>query len=140
MKVKFYKLNEIETSLLTFVVIVSNYQNKWIYCKHQARDTWEIPGGHIEAKETPLEAAKRELQEETGAVAFDLQPVSIYSVTRDDVESYGLLFYGNIETLGMLPESEIEKIDFFETEPENLTYPHIQPKLFEKVKIYLTEV
>ena len=35
-----------------------------------------IPGGHVEAGETPMQAAVRELKEETGIEAKDLVPVS----------------------------------------------------------------
>ena len=133
MEVKFYEAGEIESSLLDFAVIVSSYDNKWVYCKHKERDTWEIPGGRRDAGEEPLEAAERELQEETGALIFDLQPQFIYSVVTD-AESYGLLCYARIEKLGELPNTEIEKIAFFDNEPQNLTYPKIQPKLFAKVK------
>ena len=70
MNVNFYK--KVDDDKLKFVVIVSRYQNKWIFCKHKQRDTYEIPGGHREAGETILEAAKRELYEETGAIKFQL--------------------------------------------------------------------
>jgi len=132
LEIKFYELNAIQDSLLKFAVIVSNYNNKWIYCKHKERDTWEIAGGHIEAGEIPIKAAERELREETGATEFDLEPVCIYSVKKN-IESYGLLCYAKIKKIAELPDSEIEKICFFDNEPANLTYPSIQPKLFEKV-------
>ena len=133
LEVKFYELNTIEDFLLKFAVIVSNYNGKWIYCKQRERNTWEIAGGHIEAGETPMEAAERELREETGAAEFVLEPVCIYSVKRD-IESYGLLCYATIKKLGKLPaDSEIEKICCFDNEPENLTYSDIQSKLFDQV-------
>ena len=136
MEVKFYVLGEIDDSLLDFAVIVSSYNEKWIYCRHKERDTWEIPGGRVDPGESPLKTAERELQEETGALIFGLQPLCIYSVARD-TESYGLLCYAKIEKLGELQNTEIGKIDFFDDEPQNLTYPQIQPKLFAKVKSFL---
>lgn len=135
MEIKFYELGEIDESLLKFAVIVSKYNDKWVYCKHKERDTWEIPGGHVDAGETPLKSAAKELQEETGAIKFDLQPLCIYSVVRD-TESHGLLCYAKIETLGELHDSEIGKIGLFDDDPLNLTYPKIQPKLFAKAKSY----
>ena len=33
---------------ITFSVIVSQYQGKWVLCQHKQRSTWEVPGGHIE--------------------------------------------------------------------------------------------
>lgn len=92
MNVNFYK--KVDDDKLKFVVIVSRYQNKWIFCKHKQRDTYEIPGGHREAGETILEAAKRELYEETGAIKFSIEPMSIYSAKgKNEVNAAG---WGNV--------------------------------------------
>jgi len=128
-QVKFYGIGEIDDPLFRFAVIVSKYRGKWVFCRHKLRDTWEIPGGHREAGEDILDAAKRELFEETGAKTFKITPVCAYSYG-----SYGMLYYADISELGDLPESEIGLIEFFEEMPEKLTYPLIQPKLMEKVK------
>jgi ADP-ribose pyrophosphatase YjhB (NUDIX family) len=48
-------------------------------------DNWELPGGHPEIEEEPVEAARRELEEETGvdAATEDLRLLSvIHSTTR----------------------------------------------------------
>ena len=42
--------------------------------------SFEIPGGHIEPGESPEQAARRELYEETGALDYTLQPVGVYGV------------------------------------------------------------
>ena len=74
-EVKFY--DDIEDELLKFAVIISKTQNKYVFCKHKDRDTWEVPGGHREQGENILDTAKRELYEETGALEFDMEPICI---------------------------------------------------------------
>ena len=88
-KVQFYEDNTIDDNKLEFAVILAKYQNKWIYCKHKERDTWEIPGGHREKNEEILNTAKRELKEETGAQDFTIIPIAIYSVTVNNKTNYG---------------------------------------------------
>lgn len=132
--VNFHKIDEIEKYKLKFAVIVAKYEDKWIVVRHKKRLTWEIPGGHIEKFEEVKDAASRELFEETGAVDFELTPVSIYSVSRDEEdENFGQLYYAEVEKMDELPESEIDEIKLIDEIPEDLTYPLIQPKLFEKV-------
>ena len=129
---KFYEVSEIDDSVIKYAVIVSKYKDNWVFCKHKDRDTWEVPGGHREERENILDTAKRELFEESGAVKFDIKPICVYSVIRK-TETFGMLFYADIQEFKDLPETEIEKIDFFNELPKNLTYPLIQPKLIDKV-------
>lgn len=129
MKCETYELNYLKR--YKYVVIIGKYRGNWILCKHKKRDTWETAGGHIEAGETPMDAAKRELFEETGAVSFDIKPVFDYWAADETSEANGMVFYAEISELGNLPESEMERIGCFETLPSNLTYKDITPKLFE---------
>ena len=140
LKINFYKLNTLDESKLKFAVIACKYKKKWIYVKHKQRTTWEIPGGHKEKDESINSAAKRELYEETGAEKFDLYPICIYSVDRENNKSYGQLYYADIYTFKLLPDYEIEKIEFFDSMPPNLTYPLIQPSLLKELQKYKTIV
>jgi 8-oxo-dGTP diphosphatase len=131
-EVKFYET--VNDSLLKFAVIVAKHKGKWVFCKHKERDTYECPGGHREEGETILETAKRELWEETGAIQFNLEKICVYSVIRDCEETFGMLYFANIEEFGKLPMMEIEKIELFDGLPGKWTYPLIQPKLIEKIQ------
>ncbi|MCH5160998.1 MAG: NUDIX domain-containing protein, partial [Clostridiales bacterium] len=64
LQVNFYE--QVKDELLKFAVIISKTDGKWVFCKHKARNTYEVPGGHREIGESILEAAERELKEETG--------------------------------------------------------------------------
>ena len=123
-----------------YVVIFARYNGKWIICRHKDRTTWETSGGHIEKGETTLEAAKRELYEETGALDFDIHPLCDYWACDEPHEveeiswSNGQVFFAVVKTIGPLPESEMECIDYFDTFPQNLTYPDITKELLPKAQ------
>ncbi len=136
--VSFY--DNIDDSLLEFAVIISKTNGKWVFCKHKERNTYEVPGGHREVNETILEAAERELKEETGAVDFTIKPICAYSVkgkTRvsenAEDETFGMLYYAEINTFEEL-HSEIEKLLITDNLDIEWTYPLIQPKLIEEAK------
>lgn len=61
-----------------YVVILSRMEGKFLLSRHKQRTTWEFQGGHIEQGETPLQAAKRELFEESGAAAFEIEQLCDY--------------------------------------------------------------
>ena len=122
-----------EPESLQFSVIAARFKGKWIYVRHRERDTFEIPGGHIEPGESSFEAAVREFEEETGAVEFTLCPVKKYAVERDGVITYGELFYADVTKLGDIPDFEMAERILCDEPPGAQTYPEIQPMLFEAV-------
>ena len=113
-----------------FVVVLSHMDGKILLSRHRQRTTWETQGGHIEPGETPLEAAKRELWEESGAVEYSIKPLFDYWAEDDIGGAAGAVFRAEITKLGPIPESEMEEVRLFEELPENVTYPHITPILF----------
>jgi len=111
-----------------FVVVLSRYEGKILLSRHRERATWETQGGHIEPGETPLQAARRELFEESGAARYEIRPLFDYSFGG----SCGVVFGAEILELGSLPESEMAEVKQFDDLPENITYPQITPYLFRE--------
>ena len=136
MTVKFYDI--VDDSLLKFAVILSRSEDKWVFCKHRERETYEIPGGRRDPGEAIEETAKRELREETGTVDFEIWPVCVYSVTgktrvnETGDESFGMLYYAEINSFEEELHSEMEKIVLLDAMPDKLTYPLRQPLLMKE--------
>lgn len=138
-EVKFHSVAPVPDERIAFAVIAARRQGHWLLCRHKARVTWEIPGGHRETGESVEQAARRELYEETGATEATLQLLDIYSATGDDGRSgYGALYLADIERMGDIPaDSEIAEIKPFDLLPQELTYPEIHGALFSRVQYRL---
>ena len=118
-----------------FVVILSHMNGKYLLSRHKDRVTWETQGGHIEAGETPLEAAKRELWEESGAVEYTIEPLCDYWASDDIGWATGVVFRAEITKLEAIPaESEMAQVQLFDTLPDEFTYTYITSVLFSHEK------
>lgn len=133
-----YPLNTLSSYI--FVVVLSIYNGKIMLSRHKNRTTWETQGGHIEKGETPLEAAKRELYEESGAVRYRINPAFDYWYSDEPGEAgaNGMVFVAYVDGINDLPDSEMAEISFFDRLPDDLTYPDITPVLFRKAGINRT--
>jgi len=108
---------------LTYVVIGAREDNGWIFVRHRDRDTWELPAGHIEENESAMEAAHRELFEETGTRKAEMQVLTDYAVTIGEKQEFGRIFFAVVLERGPLPDSEIGENRTWKESPLPATYP-----------------
>ncbi|MRR23877.1 NUDIX domain-containing protein, partial [bacterium] len=113
------------------------YKEGWLVVKHRRRGGWEMAAGHPEQGEGSVEAAVRELTEETGAVDFVLEPVTFYAVDAGQGKQFGRLFLAEVETLGELTDTaEIEEVKVFQRLPRKLSLPEVMSFLYSVARQY----
>ncbi len=89
------------------VWVICVYKNRWLLTHHPRRGL-EFPGGKVEAGETPQEAAKREVWEETGGEVNTIEYIGQYEVKGKADTVVKNIYFATIEDL-------IEKADYMET-------------------------
>ncbi len=121
-------------SMHKYVVIFARYKGQWLYTRKKNKQTWETAGGHIEPGETSMDAARRELWEETGAVDFTLYPVCDYHVDNTAAipgdEASGQVFLADVRALGEMPDFEMAETCLDQRYPLWLSYPAIVTELW----------
>lgn len=131
---KLYPANTLED--LKFVIVCSLLEGKFLLSRHKQRTTWETQGGHIESGETALEAAKRELYEESGVRNATLYYVCDYLGYTSRGSANGAVFFADVHELGTLPDSEMAEVRIFAELPKKLTYKIVTPKTFTEALLY----
>lgn len=132
-EMKLLPLEKIDGHQMKIAVVAARYEGKWLLCRHRDRDTWELPGGHVEEGETTAQAAMRELHEEAGVMEADLHFICPYIITR-----YGALYFAEVKKLGEIPSGfEMAEVRLMDALPENLTYPDTYRQMFHQVQAWL---
>lgn len=103
------------------VWIICKYNGNWLLTDHIGRGL-EFPGGKVEAGETPIEAAIREVKEETGATVQSIQYIGQYKVNGKTDTIIKNVYYAEIFSVD-------EQMEYYETNG-----PVLVKKLPENIK------
>src|SRR4051794_1995978 len=98
--------NKVELSLSTnafqqkakHVLVICQLEDAWYLTNHKVRGL-EFPGGKVEQGESLIEAAYREVYEETGAIIDELLQIGEYKVTDEKNSFVKAVFWGKIKTI-----------------------------------------
>lgn len=127
---------------LKYVVVVAECDGNLVFCKHNQRESYDIPGGHIEPGESAKDAAIRELYEETGIKdIFSISDVGTYyahHLENNDNGAYGEIFFVRARKMPDNPPCDFEmketKLFSLSTDkntfinyPTLMTHPGIYP-------------
>lgn len=103
----------------SYVYVIAFRGDQFLMVRH-ARRAWEMPGGKVNAGESPEEAAIREFHEETG---YDVCTLRVL-----EVEDGGLVYLGDVgKRLSITPNTdEIAEVGFFRELPQDLSFPLVE--------------
>lgn len=103
------------------VIVVNN--GTFLLVKPSYQESWTLPGGGVEPRETLEDTARRELREEAGVEAGDLQIFGIYTSFLENKNDHVVVFWGQLaHTLdNHQPDAEIDDYEFYDLKalPEN---------------------
>lgn len=80
----------------TFAVMLARSSDGVVLVFNRQRKLWELPGGFIDAGESPRDAAARELKEEAGCTARSLSWLGLVEVD-DGASHFGAVFACEVE-------------------------------------------
>ena len=125
---------------LPLALMVVRHQGKVLFIFNNWREEWELPGGMIDAGETPEAAAKRELLEETSQVASDIHFVGLAKMRLkpDDRVEFGAIYTCELEHIAPFqPNDEAARIMWWDLHtPLDGDVSEIDAKLAEMTLIF----
>ncbi|APH03986.1 RNA deprotection pyrophosphohydrolase [Bacillus weihaiensis] len=80
------------------VWVVCRYKDEWLLTKHSDRGL-EFPGGKVEKNETAIDAAVREVKEETGGIVKDITYLGQYQVKGKEKVIVKNIYFAFIDSL-----------------------------------------
>jgi 8-oxo-dGTP diphosphatase len=103
---------------VTFSLVIGRHSSGYLLVHNAQRDTWELPGGFIDAGESARQCATRELEEESGQHVADLRwraalEIEVpFGAAANTI--YGAMYCADIDVPNLfVSNSEIDLIGFW---------------------------
>lgn len=112
-------------------VIGHDFEGQILLVRHSyGPEGWYFPGGGVRRGESPEDAARRELREETGCAADGLRPVGVLEEELSGAPHTAHIFAGTVNDMPKPDGREVIEARFFPTHslPEPLS-PHTKTRL-----------
>jgi ADP-ribose pyrophosphatase YjhB (NUDIX family) len=120
---------------LTWTMIVARYGNGYVSAYNFNRSQWKLPSGGIEPGESPEDCARRELLEESGQIAGELECKGVFKV-RDNglARTMSVTVYcAEIETLQpFVPNDETNRLRIWHVDDPDAMSTELSRWLIEK--------
>jgi 8-oxo-dGTP pyrophosphatase MutT (NUDIX family) len=107
--------------VVEFVVVVAYRRGQILYARWREDGCWTLPSGRVEHGQTPEEAARRELLEETGATLKQVRVLCYMHCFMFGREYWGVTYLGEVSELGTpMDLDEVIEASMFADVPANL--------------------
>lgn len=115
-------------------ILIKNDKFLIIHRSNKARGDfhyWELPGGRLEFTESPIEALKREISEETGCEIICSYPISTWSFFKNEnTQVIGVTYAATVKDMKIKLSSEHD--DFAWISSGEISKYNIYPALLEE--------
>lgn len=106
--------------------IIFDEHKRVLLCHRRDYDLWNLPGGGLEAGESPWDGLKREVREETGLEIEIIKLAGVYS--KPDKNEIVLSFLCKVISGSLTLNDEADKIEYFDVEtlPKNTSQKQVE--------------
>lgn len=114
--------------------IVTDERDRVLLCHRRDFDLWNLPGGGVEAGESPWDALVREIEEETGLEAAPVHLSGVYS--KPDSHEIVFSFFCRVTGGAIRLTDEADRIEYFPLDriPKNTV-----PKQVERIEDFFSD-
>lgn len=132
------KVTEMDKTYIDKLAFIEIKNRKILVTLSKGKDTWYIPGGKREQKESDLQALTREVKEE---LLVNIVPESVKAYGVFEAQAHGktegtvvrMTCYTASYNGVLIPNSEIEKLDYFTYSQKSLCSP-VDNLIFDDLK------